>query len=115
VPVVVNRAGAGARLNAQSKTARCASASCGAFDRSVLVQVLDDFLHFLRVVAEPLERARHRAVDDFQHPAADHFLYLMSAMSGSMPVVSQSIMKAIVPVGAITVAASCGSRPRYRL
>ncbi len=31
-------------------------------------------------------------------------LYLMSAMSGSMPVVSQSIMKPMVPVGASTVA-----------
>ena len=31
-------------------------------------------------------------------------LYLTSAMSGSMPVVSQSIMKPMVPVGASTVA-----------
>ena len=31
-------------------------------------------------------------------------LYFTSAMSGSMPVVSQSIMKLIVPVGASTVA-----------
>src|SRR6266699_1171590 len=34
-------------------------------------------------------------------PPTSH-LYLTSAISGSMPVVSQSIMNAIVPVGAIT-------------
>src|SRR5436309_6552325 len=34
-------------------------------------------------------------------PPTSH-LYLTSAMSGSIPVVSQSIMKAIVPVGAMT-------------
>ncbi len=36
-------------------------------------------------------------------PPPARLLYFTSAMSGSMPVVSQSIMKAIVPVGAITV------------
>ena len=36
-------------------------------------------------------------------PPPTSFLYLMSARSGSMPVVSQSIMKPMVPVGAITV------------
>ena len=36
-------------------------------------------------------------------PPPTSFLYLTSAMSGSMPVVSQSIMKPIVPVGASTV------------
>ena len=36
-------------------------------------------------------------------PPPTSFLYFTSAMSGSMPVVSQSIMKAIVPVGASTV------------
>ena len=40
----------------------------------------------------------------FSMPPPTSFLYLMSAMSGSMPVVSQSIMKAMVPVGAMTVA-----------
>ena len=37
-------------------------------------------------------------------PPPTSFLYFTSAMSGSTPVVSQSIMKAIVPVGASTVA-----------
>ena len=37
-------------------------------------------------------------------PPPTSFLYFTSAMSGSMPVVSQSIMNAIVPVGASTVA-----------
>ncbi len=36
-------------------------------------------------------------------PPPTSFLYFTSARSGSMPVVSQSIMKPIVPVGAITV------------
>ena len=40
----------------------------------------------------------------FIMPPPASCLYLTSAMSGSMPVVSQSIMKAIVPVGASTVA-----------
>ena len=35
-------------------------------------------------------------------PPPTSFLYLTSAMSGSTPVVSQSIMNAIVPVGAST-------------
>ena len=38
----------------------------------------------------------------FSMPPPTSFLYLTSAMSGSMPVVSQSIMKAMVPVGAST-------------
>ena len=37
-------------------------------------------------------------------PPPANCLYFTSAMSGSMPVVSQSIMKLIVPVGASTVA-----------
>src|SRR5947209_14391590 len=40
----------------------------------------------------------------FINPPPTSFLYLTSAMSGSTPVVSQSIMKPMVPVGASTVA-----------
>ena len=40
---------------------------------------------------------------NFSMPPPTSFLYLTSAMSGSTPVVSQSIMKAMVPVGASTV------------
>ena len=40
----------------------------------------------------------------FSMPPPASCLYLTRAMSGSMPVVSQSIMKLIVPVGASTVA-----------
>jgi hypothetical protein len=36
-------------------------------------------------------------------PPPTSFLYFTRAMSGSMPVVSQSIMKPMVPVGASTV------------
>jgi hypothetical protein len=38
----------------------------------------------------------------FISPPPTSFLYLTSAMSGSTPVVSQSIMKPMVPVGAST-------------
>ena len=40
----------------------------------------------------------------FNMPPPANCLYLTRAMSGSMPVVSQSIMKLMVPVGANTVA-----------
>ena len=40
----------------------------------------------------------------FIRPPSTSFLYLTRAMSGSTPVVSQSIMNPIVPVGASTVA-----------
>ena len=40
----------------------------------------------------------------FINPPPTSFLYLTSAMSGSTPVVSQSIMNPMVPVGARTVA-----------
>ena len=39
----------------------------------------------------------------FIMPPSTSFLYFTRAMSGSTPVVSQSIMKPIVPVGASTV------------
>jgi hypothetical protein len=39
----------------------------------------------------------------FSMPPPASSLYFTSAMSGSTPVVSQSIMKPIVPVGASTV------------
>ncbi len=40
----------------------------------------------------------------FIMPPPTSFLYFTRAMSGSTPVVSQSIMKPMVPVGASTVA-----------
>src|SRR3984893_9086257 len=42
-----------------------------ALDSVVLIEVLDDFLDLFGIVADALERARDRLVDDFQHPAAD--------------------------------------------
>jgi len=56
----------------------------------------------LRRIAELDERLRHRVVDDLDHAPPTSSL-LHQRRSGSMPVVSQSIMKPIVPVGAITV------------
>ena len=55
-------------------------------------------------IAERAERLGHRAVDDLAVAAAGELLELHQAKSGSMPVVSQSMTRPIVPVGAITVA-----------
>ena len=93
-----------AGLNAQSNTGRCCVEEVRrAFDRVVLVDVLDDLVDLL------LRRSRGACsavgtvwLTIFSIPPPTSFLYFTSAMSGSMPVVSQSIMKAIVPVGAST-------------
>ena len=93
-------------LNAQSKTARCSSLERRrALDGVVLVDEGDDVAD--RV--SPSSRAARSAVGTvlltiFNMPPPTSFLYLTSAISGSTPVVSQSIMKLIVPVGASTVA-----------
>src|SRR2546430_647342 len=47
-------------------------------------------------------------------PPPTSFLYFTRARSGSMPVVSQSIMKPMVPVGASTALVGGGLRPRSR-
>ena len=75
------------------------------FDGLVLVDVLDDLLDLLRACS----RASSSAIGTvwltiFISPPPTSFLYFTSAMSGSTPVVSQSIMKPMVPVGASTVA-----------
>jgi hypothetical protein len=83
-----------AALNAQSNTGEVRVEHVRrAFDRVVLVDVLDDLVDLLRVVAEALERGRDGLVDDLQHAAADQLLVLHERDVGSMPVVSQSIMK----------------------
>src|SRR6266571_1314854 len=90
-------------LNAQSKTGRFSGFRCGAPSivslsrrycriASVSVREWPSFVSasgtvLLTILITP--------------PPTSH-LYLTRAMSGSMPVVSQSIMNAIVPVGAIT-------------
>jgi len=63
----------------------------------------DDQFHLLRTIAELDERLRNCVVDNLDNAAATSFLYFTSARSGSIPVVSQSIMKPMVPVGASTV------------
>jgi len=72
-------------------------------DRVLLVDVLDDRLDVLRLVARRLRACGTVVLTIFNKPPPTSFLYFTSAMSGSTPVVSQSIMKAIVPVGASTV------------
>jgi len=61
-------------------------------------------LNLAALVAQPAERTLDRHVDDLEHAAANELLVLDQRDVGSMPVVSQSIMNAIVPVGARTVA-----------
>ncbi len=62
---------------ATSNTGRCSAARSGrADDRAVLVDVGDDLLDLLVVVAERLQRQRHRLVDDRHLAAADQLLEL---------------------------------------
>ena len=76
-----------------------------AFDRLVLVDVLDDVLDLLARCSRAWSSAIGTVwLTIFINPPPTSFLYLTSAMSGSTPVVSQSIMKPMVPVGASTVA-----------
>ena len=77
----------------------------GPFDRVVLVDVGQDRLDLRLVVAERLAApAGTVLLTIFSMPPPASCLYFTRAMSGSMPVVSQSIRKLIVPVGASTVA-----------
>ena len=75
-----------------------------ALNRLLGVDVLGDGLDLVVAVREVLERLVIVLLTILIMPPPTRRLYLMSAMSGSMPVVSQSIMKPIVPVGASTVA-----------
>jgi len=67
-----------------------------AFDGSGGVDVADDGVGLLVGVSEFEERAGDGVVTILIMPPPTSFLYLMSARSGSMPVVSQSIMKPMV-------------------
>ena len=103
-------------LNAQSNTARCSSASGRARLRSCRARRCRP--GSTRSAARR-SRASCRAsgtvwLTILSMPPPASCLYFTRAMSGSMPVVSQSIMKLIVPVGASTVAWRCGSRARGR-
>ncbi len=77
----------------------------GADDRAVLVDVGDDLVDLLgrrsRASAAPAARCRLTIVIC---PPPTSSLNFTSEKSGSTPVVSQSIRKVIVPVGASTVA-----------
>ena len=106
MPAVVDEARALRRLERAVEDRQVAVLQVlGLLDRVVRVDVLDDASDLLRVVAEAPERRRHRLVDDLHMvPLPTRCLYLRSSMSGSTPVVSQSSMSPIVPVGASTVA-----------
>src|SRR5712664_931670 len=92
-----------AGLNAQSKTGRCSCLRLGA------PSIVSWSSRCLRIsLASVLEWPSFVSASGtvlltilITPPPTSH-LYLTSAISGSMPVVSQSIMNAIVPVGAIT-------------
>ena len=71
-----------------------------ALDGAVLVDVLHEAVDLRRRVAEAGQGARHRIVDDLQAAAADELLVFHQRQVGLEPVVSQSIMNAMVPVGA---------------
>ena len=55
-----------------------------------------------RASAARRQGGRHGAIDDLEVAAAGEHLNFTSAKSGSMPVVSQSMIRPIVPVGAMT-------------
>ena len=74
-----------------------------AFDGAGGVDVADDGVGLLVRVAELEQRRGHGLFTILIMPPPTSFLYFTSARSGSMPVVSQSIMKPMVPVGARTV------------
>ena len=74
-----------------------------AFDRVVRVDVVKDPTNRRLVVTELRTAMGTVRLTILSMPPPASCLYLTSAMSGSIPVVSQSIMKAIVPVGAKTV------------
>ncbi len=63
-----------------------------------------DLLDLRFRVAQALERFRHRLVDDLEVATAGQLLELHQRKIRSIPVVSQSIKRPIVPVGASTVA-----------
>ena len=74
-----------------------------AFDGAGRVDVADDGVGLLVRVGKLEQRRRDRLLTILIMPPPTSFLYFTSARSGSMPVVSQSIMKPMVPVGARTV------------
>ena len=90
--------------NAQSKIAMCSSFRWGA---PSIISFSSMYL-MMSSICPPLYPSLLSTpgtdwLTIFITPPPTSFLYLTSAMSGSMPVVSQSIMKPMVPVGASTV------------
>ena len=73
-------------------------------DGVAVVDEGDDLVALLGRIAHPVERHRHGLVHDREVAAADELLHLHEREVRLDPVVSQSIMKLIVPVGASTVA-----------
>ncbi len=92
-------------LNAQSNTFRCSSCSCGA-PSMVSFSSMYSTMSLTSLLSYPsLRRAAGTVpLTIFRRPPPTSFLYLTRARSGSIPVVSQSIISPIVPVGASTVA-----------
>ena len=76
----------------------------GVDDVAVLGDELDDRLDLLLLVAEARSARGTVWLTICIEPPPTSFLNLTSEKSGSMPVVSQSIMKPMVPVGASTEA-----------
>jgi hypothetical protein len=94
-----------AARNAQSNTGRCSGFSPGAPSMVSSSSMYSTIAFVLAVVvAELAQRLGDRVVDDLDHAAADQPLVLDERDVGLDAVVSQSIMKPMVPVGASTVA-----------
>src|SRR2546425_12405197 len=90
-------------LNAQSKTARCSGFRWGA-PSIVSFSWRKPRISSVWLVEHPrlLKASGTVPLTILMTPPPTSHLYLTRAISGSIPVVSQSIMNAIVPLGAIT-------------
>ncbi len=106
VPHVVNRAGATLRLEGAIEHRQVLGADKRrALDGPILIDVLGYGLDLLRPGSPAFASAAGTVLFTiFMTPPPTSFLNFTRARSGSTPVVSQSIMKPIVPVGASTVA-----------
>ena len=82
---------------------RCAIDMRATDERAVSLRILFDLLDLLFGISKLRERLVYGLIDDLEIPSTGKLLNFTMAKSGSMPVVSQSMTRPMVPVGAMTV------------
>ena len=92
------------RVGRHSRTPKVSFVSPGALDRIVLVDVLQDGLGLFFAIPKFLKPQTNRLIDDFEHSTASKLRALDQSDVWLDAVVSQSVMKLMVPVGSSTVA-----------